>query len=97
MDVLKFYSQRKHSHTVEPFVCYLHLYAGGLHYDRAQVIDSGGLLNFGMRPDVRHIGSGRSNRGIYVRSEYPIDLFGSNEEKFSHDCFLVLPTTVLGK
>ncbi|XP_067948940.1 IgGFc-binding protein-like [Watersipora subatra] len=49
-----------------------------------------------MRPDIRHRGSSVSSRGIVVRSEYPIDLFGSNEEKFSHDCFLTLPTALLG-
>ena len=74
-----------------------HLPAGGLPYDRAQVIDNEEILNFGMRPDIRHRGSSVSSRGIVVRSEYPIDLFGSNEEKFSHDCFLTLPTALLGK
>ena len=70
---------------------------GGRPYDRAQVIDIEEILNFGMRPDIRHRGSSKNSRGILVRSEYPIDLFGSNEEKFSHDCFLVLPFTLLGK
>lgn len=70
---------------------------GGLPYDRAQVIYSGEILNFGMRPGIRHKGSGISNRAIVVRSEYPIDLFGSNEEKFSHDCFLIFPTRLLSK
>lgn len=66
-------------------------------YDRALQVSSNKVLNFGLRPAIQHTGSGVSTRGIIIDTQNPLDLFGSNKEKFSHDCFLLFPVEVLGE
>ena len=65
-------------------------------YDRTMLIGSNQIMNFGLRPQIRHRGTGISTKGVVVKTEHLLDMFGSNEEKFSHDCFLVLPSELLG-
>ena len=66
-------------------------------YDRTMLIGSNQIMNFGLRPQIRHRGTGISTKGVVVKTEHLLDMFGSNEEKFSHDCFLVLPSELLGE
>lgn len=63
---------------------------------KAEQISDTDVLNFGAPRSLMQQGSGKSTKGIIVTTNYPIDLFGSNLEKFSHDCFLVFPTNILG-